>query len=46
VIGGLEEECGQVTGRSVLHSQLARPAIVPQLLIHAIPPWSLYDGIL
>jgi hypothetical protein len=27
-------------------SRLARPAIVPQLMIRAIPPQSLYDGIL
>jgi hypothetical protein len=46
VIGGLEEECGRAACRSVLLSRLARPAIVPQLVIRAIPPRLLYGSIL
>jgi hypothetical protein len=46
VIEGLEEECGRAACRGVLRSRLARPAIVPQLLLRAIPPRSLYGGIL
>jgi hypothetical protein len=46
VIEGLEEECGWAACIGVFRSRAARPAIVPQLLIRAIPPRSLYDGIL
>jgi hypothetical protein len=46
VIEGLEEECGWAACVGVFRSRAARPAIVPQLMIRAIPPRSLYDAIL
>src|SRR5262249_24910429 len=46
VIGGLEEECGCAACVRVLLSRRARPAIVSQLLLRAIPPRSLDGGIL